>query len=127
MASRGSLDPEMPLQYVRLRFQCRAVALEHDAALHQDHVAIGDCRYRGVILVDDQCGDPVLADLADDPPDFACDLRRQAFRRLVEAEGVGVGHQTPAYGEFLVLATGEPPASVVEPLGESRKSRQYAL
>src|SRR5690348_904358 len=69
-------DPEMPLQQRRIGFEPRRRAGKGDAALDQEHGAVGEGAERCEILVDNDAGDAAVTQLPDDRPDFFGDARR---------------------------------------------------
>ncbi len=69
-------------------------------------------QHAAVVAVDDQRGDAVCADLADDAPDLGHDQRRQAFGGLVQDDQLRVRHQRAADRQHLLLAAGQLRAQV---------------
>ena len=93
-----------------------------------EHVrTLGDGqRHRGVLLDEDDRG-PLTVDLADDLGDPRHDLRRQAERRLVEQQQLGLAHQRPADRQHLLLAAGQQDGALTPALVEAREQVDDAL
>src|SRR5579883_3409554 len=109
------------MEDVGLSLEFLGAAIEGDTAFDQDDAAIGYGGDGGEILVDDDRGNAGLADRANDRPDLFRDERRQALRRLVEDEEVGISHERAADGEHLLLAPRKLRAAMIEPLGQPWK------
>jgi hypothetical protein len=69
--------------------------------------ALGDSEGDGELLLDEQHGDALAADVANDLGDHLDDLRRQALRRLVDQDHARVAEQRAANGQHLLLAARE--------------------
>ena len=90
---------------------------EHLADL--EHVGpVGALQGLGGVLLDEQDRGALAVDLGDDVEDLGDQHRRQAHRRLVEEEHLGLGHQRPADGEHLLLAAREGAAGLALALEE---------
>src|SRR5215471_7766374 len=80
-------------------------ARPHDASLLQDDVAVGESEQRFDGLVDDEDRQAVALQRTKAVPDLLPGQRRQSFRRLIEEQQLGVGHQCTADRQHLLLAT----------------------
>src|SRR5690242_7387540 len=92
-----------------------------DLAMLDDIVAVRQCRGKAEVLLDQQNGEALLLQRADDGADLLHDDRRQPLGRLVEQEQLGTGPQDAADGEHLLLAAGELGALAFAPLREVGK------
>src|SRR5690348_12443634 len=76
ISTNGKSHSEMPLQQRRISFEPHRRAGKGDAALDQEHGAVGEGAERCEILVDNDAGDAAVTQLPDDRPDFFGDARR---------------------------------------------------
>ena len=67
---------------------------------------------------------PVALSVADDVEHVLHDGRRQAERRLVEHDELGLAHQAAADRQHLLLAAGQRAGRLRAPLGEPREQRR---
>src|SRR3989454_11370952 len=85
----------------------------HHAALFQHIVYVRDAGQRLHVLVDDENRQPFGLQPLDRAVDLGAHQRRQALGRLVEDQQPRIGHQRPADGEHLLLATRQLVAVIV--------------
>jgi molybdate transport system substrate-binding protein len=123
----GQSHSQMPQHHVRPLAQLSGGAGKHGASLDEDHASVGERIDRPVILVDDDHSGSVLANHPDDPPYLAADQWGEAFRRLVENDQLGVGHQGATDTQHLLLAAGELSAAVAQALREPWKGREHPI
>ena len=72
-------------------------------------------------LLDEQDGEPAVADPGQRLEDDVDDLGRQAERRLVEQQHLGLGDEGPRDRELLLLATGKRPGGALPGLVHDRE------
>ena len=70
---------------------------------------------------------PRAVQVADRVEDLVDQDGREAHRRLVEEQDLGVGHQAAAHGQHLLLATAERPGDLVLALLEAREQGERPL
>src|SRR6266481_6213083 len=85
-----SLDAEIALPQAAVGGELGRGAGPGDPPALQDGVALAELHRPVDILVDRQNGETAAAELGEHAPDLFAQERRQAFRRLVEDEELGV-------------------------------------
>ena len=83
-----------------------------DASFVHHVVLLGHLHCRAHVLLDEQDGGAVGADLADRLEQGLHDQRRQPLARLVEQQQLRPGHQRPRDGELLLLAAAQATAGL---------------
>src|SRR3954447_5190256 len=96
--------PEVGLLDLGILAQRGRVVAEHHLAGLQHVTAIRDAEREVRVLLDEQDRRALLVDLGDRLVDPLHQDRRDAHRRLVEEQQLGVGHQRAPDGEHLLLA-----------------------
>ena len=94
---------------------------EHDVSGLQYVAFVGQAERGPRILLDQQDSDAGAVDLADGLENGSHQERRQTKRWLVQKQNFGVGHQGPADGQHLLLATRQGAAKLTAPLVEARQ------
>src|SRR5215470_3086467 len=89
--------------------------------------AVGQLERHGRVLLDKDDGQALPGQLADSARDLAHDDGRESKRRLVEEQALGLRHEPAPDREHLLLAAGERPAALLEPLAEPWKNRADPL
>src|SRR5690606_24504675 len=97
------------------------VAFEHDGALLNNVVPVGQLRADLQVLLHQQNGDTLLADQLELRDDLLDDDRRQAFHRFVQHQQARVVHQGAADRQHLLFAARQLPAAVAAPLFQARE------
>src|ERR1700722_1283007 len=82
---------------------------------------IGDLEGKIDVLLHEDDGDAALGEADHDLEDLVDHQRREAERRLVEQQKLGVPHQRPADRQHLLLAAGKPTGRLSVSLAEDRK------
>src|SRR6185295_6355928 len=100
----------------------------------QDHVArlehvaaVGDRQRLEGVLLDQQDRRALLVDLLDRREHLLDEDRREAERGLVEQQQSRLGHERPPDRKHLLLAAGQRPALLGDPLAETGEERQDAV
>jgi hypothetical protein len=93
---------------------------EDQGALLHDQRPIGVRQYPDVLLDDDH-RDPVVVDPLHDLEHRLGQRRAEPEGGLVDEQQPRAGHQRPADGEHLLLATGQGPRGLIGPFGEPRE------
>src|SRR5437667_3880172 len=89
--------------------------------------AVGELEGHGGVLLHEHDGEPAARKLADGPRDLADHDGREPERRLVEQQGLGLGHEPAPDGQHLLLAAGERAAALVAALSQSGEELVDAL
>src|SRR5260221_7609662 len=113
--ARHGADPVLVCRELRRR------AGMDDLAVIEHIDVIGDLQAHAHVLLDEENRDALVAHPRDDAEDLADDERRQALRRLVEDEQLGVEQQGAADRQHLLLAARELAATIAAALGEARE------
>ena len=119
--SVAARDAEVLIEHLRLVPQRGRRALEHEAPGRQHVDLVGDGERELQVLLDQQDGVAAFAQPPHDLLDLQHQSRRQAFRRLVHQDELGVGHQRPSDRQHLLLAAAERTARMVDALAELRE------
>ena len=94
----------------------------HSYAAVLQHVAVvGDVQRGGGELLDQQHGDALALEAANDVEYLFDQDRGKAHRRLVEQHHLGIQHQRTGNGQHLLLAARERPRQLVTPLDQARE------
>ena len=93
----------------------------HDPALGEQVVPVGDGGGELHVLLDEEHGDALVLDLADDVADLLDDHRGQALGRLVEQQQPRARAQHAGDREHLLLAAGQLGAGEVAALVQHRE------
>src|SRR4029077_7351063 len=92
LARADLVEPEIELLDVGVLLQGFSRALEYDPAVLHDVAVVGDIERHGGVLLDQEHGQAALfAQTPDDGEDLLDEPRRQAERRLVEQDYLGLG------------------------------------
>src|SRR5258708_37531978 len=83
---------------------------------------MGDRESRARVLLDEQDGPPVAAELGEDAENRLSSARLQPNRRLVEADDGGVEHHRPRDLHRLLLAAGERSSEIVAASNDDRET-----
>src|SRR5262249_29210275 len=94
--------------------------IDNLAALH-DVMPVGDARSKTEILLDEEDGQALALDRAENLADLRDDHRRQALSRLVEQQKIGTRAQSACDREHLLLAAGQAAARAARPLLQVRE------
>ena len=82
---------------------------------------VGQLEGHGCVLLDQHDGEAAPRQLADDARDLAHDDGRQAERRLVEEQTLGLGHEPAPDRQHLLLAARERAAALLHALAQPRE------
>ena len=88
---------------------------------------MGDGERLHDVLLDQQDGEPVPIEPADQGEHLLDQDRREAERRLVQDQELGLAHQAAADRQHLLLAARQRAGGLDEPLAEPWKDRQYVV
>src|SRR3546814_221744 len=88
---------------------------------------VGDLQRPPGALLDQQHRDAVAPEHRDRRVDLVDHLRHQAERDLVDHQQPRLGHQRSPDRQHLLLAAGQRPRLLAEPLAEPRKQGEHAL
>src|SRR5450631_2391505 len=125
--SRKTSDPDVLVEFFRLRAQLFRGAAPDNPSLFHDEMAVGETKQRTDVLVDHDQRQARLLQLFEALPDLRPDQRRKPLGRLVEYQQARVGHQRASDGKHLLLATRQIGPKVALPLLEPRKQFIDAL
>ncbi len=89
--------------------------------------AIGQLERLVGVLLDQEDGYAISAQLFDDVEDLLNDDRRQSQRRLVKQQQLGLAHQCTGNGEHLLFAAGHGAATLLETLLQSWEQQQHLV
>src|SRR5689334_7094295 len=87
--------------------QVNAPSMPRHAPFLQDDVLIGNLRQLLHVLVDDEDGLAICAQLPETPPDLLPYQRGESFGCLVQHQQLGISHECTADCEHLLLPSGE--------------------
>ena len=107
-ASRHA-DAEIGGVELRIRLQRRRRTVQDDGAAAHDIGAVGESEGALGVLLDEEDGDALGADAAEQGVDLVDDRRREPERGLVEHEELRPGKEGAGDGELLLLAAGKLP------------------
>src|SRR5712692_373862 len=96
-------------------------AFEHHATMAHYIEPVRDAQGDGQLLLDEEDGDAALGDALQEGGDALYHLRRQALRRLIDHDHVGIAHERSADREHLLLAAGQHARGSVGALPQHRK------
>src|SRR5262249_47749178 len=112
---------------MRIRLQLGRRAMEDDGATADDVGAVRDGEGALGVLLDEEDGDPALADVAEKSVDLVDDRRRQAKRGLVEHDKSRARQQRAGDGELLLLAARKLAGGLPAAGAKDREGRVGAL
>ena len=111
----------------RVVLQLRGRAVADDASILQEIATAGDGEPLPGVLLHQQHADAQLLDARQRLEQLLAHERREAQRRLIQQQDVGVRHQRAADGNHLPLATAHGAGELAQALGETRKQGEHAL
>ena len=99
------MHAQVELPYVLVLGQFGGRLVHDDGARLDDVAVVGQGECEGGVLLDEEHGRPLAVDLGDELPDLAHEAGGETQAGLVEEEVTGAGHERPAHGQHLLLAT----------------------
>jgi hypothetical protein len=129
MRSEGEGNPHRQklLHDAPVGLQIGGGAGEADLALLQDVDAVGERHHELQVLLGQHDREARGLELGDALAQLLDDQWRQALRRLVEQQELGIAHQRAGDGQHLLLAAGQHAAAAVADLGQVGKEREHLL
>src|SRR6185437_1406343 len=126
-AGRWSSPAEIGLAHALIAAQCVGRAAGDDGSRLQHIAAVRGGEGVMGILLDQKNAGAALVEFTDGAEDLLHDDRREAERRLVEAEKPWLRHQRPAERQHLLLATRERASALHRALAEARKKPEHLV